>query len=173
MFKIINIFKYANFNVLALCRLMGKLRGEQVCICDTSQLSTCDSYNWTILVLFSNDVEWVLRSLRDDDAIKSNETNILLLTSEVATLKYIKINNIILVLEVFAYKQVRPLFLVWMRLTNQTTILGTTMLAFSIFLWVKLTIRLCNIRERTYKRIVSPTYLKNKRQRLFSSLKLL
>ncbi len=57
-------------------------------------------------------MEWVLRSLRDDDAIKSNETNILLLTSEVATLKYIKINNIILVLEVFAYRQVRPLFLV-------------------------------------------------------------
>jgi len=54
----------------------------------------------------------MLRFSRDDDAIKSDETNILLLTNEVATLKYIKINNIISVLEIFAYRQARSLFLV-------------------------------------------------------------
>lgn len=59
----------------------------------------------------------MLRFSRDDDAIKSDETNILLLASEVATLKYIKVNNTIPVSEVFAYRQARPLFLVWMGLT--------------------------------------------------------
>lgn len=112
MFETISIFKYANFNVLALCRLVSKLREGQVCICDTFQILACDSYNWTILVSFLDDLKWMLRSPRDDDAIRFNETNILLLTSEVATLKYIKANNTIFVLEVFAYRQVRPLFLV-------------------------------------------------------------
>lgn len=46
----------------------------------------------------------MLRFSRDDDAIKSNETNLLLLTSEVATFIYIKVNSTILILEVFAYR---------------------------------------------------------------------
>ena len=49
-------------------------------------------------------MKWVLHFSRDDDAIKSNETNLLLLASEVATLIYIRINSTILVLEVFAYR---------------------------------------------------------------------
>jgi len=117
MFETVSIFKYANFNVPALCRLVGKLRGGQACICDTSQIPACGSYNWTILVSFPDGVEWVLRSPRDDGAIKSDETNILLLASEAATLKYIKANSTIPVPEVFAYRQARPLFLVWMGLT--------------------------------------------------------
>ncbi len=134
MVETVNIFKYANFNVPALCRLVGKLRGGQACICDTSQLPACGSYNWTILVSFPDGVEWVLRSPRDDGAIRSCETNILLLASEAATLKYIKANSTIPVPEVFAYRQVRPLFLVSMGLTIQTAVLGTTMLASPIFL---------------------------------------
>jgi len=46
----------------------------------------------------------VLRSPRDDDAIKLDETNLLLLASEVATLMYIRTNSTILVPEVFAYR---------------------------------------------------------------------
>lgn len=48
-------------------------------------------------------MKWMLRFLRDDETIKSNETNLLLLTNEVATLKYIKVNSTILVSKVFAY----------------------------------------------------------------------
>jgi len=46
----------------------------------------------------------VLRSPRDDDAIKSDKTNLLLLASEAATLMYIRANSKIPVPEVFAYR---------------------------------------------------------------------
>lgn len=72
----------------------------------------CGSYNWTILILFSDGVEWVLRSSRGDDAIKCEETNVLLLASEAAILKYIKANSTIPVPKVFAYRQARALLLV-------------------------------------------------------------
>lgn len=97
-------FQYAEFNAPALCRLISNLREEQRCSCDTSQISACDSFNWTILISFYDEMKWVLRFSRDDDAIKSNETNLSLLTSEVATLLYIRINSTIVVSEVFAYR---------------------------------------------------------------------
>ncbi len=134
MFETVNIFKYADLDVPALCHLVGKLRGVQACICDTFQFPVCGSYNWTILVLFPDGVEWVLRSPRDDGAIRSDGTNILLLASEAATLKYIKANSTIPVPEVFAYRQARPLFLTRMGLTNQTAVLGTAMSVSPIFL---------------------------------------
>jgi len=68
--------------VPALCRLVSKLRGGQCCFCDTPQVPACGSFDWTILISFRDGVEWVLRSPRDDDAIKSDETNLLLLASE-------------------------------------------------------------------------------------------
>ena len=74
MCETVSIFKYAKFSVLALCHLVGRLRGGQACICDTSQIPACGSFNWTILVSFLDGVEWVLRSPRDDGAIKSAET---------------------------------------------------------------------------------------------------
>lgn len=98
------IFKYATFNVSTFCRLVSKLRGQS-CICDTSQVPACGSFNWTILVSFLDGVEWVLRSPRDDGAITSDDTNLLLLASEAATLKYIKANSTIPVPEVLAYRQ--------------------------------------------------------------------
>jgi hypothetical protein len=116
MSETVRIFRYAKFDVAALCRLVGKLRGGQDCICDTSQLPACGIYNWTVRVSFSDGVEWVLRSPRGDGAIKCDETNILLLASEAATPKYIKANSTIPVPEVFAYRQARPSLLVWMRL---------------------------------------------------------
>lgn len=50
--------------------------------------------------------------LQDNNIIKFDKTNILLLTNKVATLKYIKINNTIFVLKIFVYRQVKLLFLV-------------------------------------------------------------
>ena len=98
------VFQYADFNVLALCRLVSKLRGGQYCSCDTSQVPACGSFNWTILISFHDGVEWVLRSPRNDGAIQSDETNLLLLASEAATLRYIRANSTIPIPEVFAYK---------------------------------------------------------------------
>ncbi|MCJ1231354.1 hypothetical protein MMC12_008031 [Toensbergia leucococca] len=103
-----SVFKYATFNTLALCQLASKMRGGRSCICDTCQIPACGSFNWTILISFVDRVEWVLRSPRDDGAIKSNETNLLLLASEAATLKYIKANSTIPVPDLFAYRQVDP-----------------------------------------------------------------
>jgi len=76
-------------------RLVSKLRGGQSCFCDTSQTPASGSFNWTILISFINGVEWVLRSPRNDGGIKSDETNLILLASEAATLKYIKANSTI------------------------------------------------------------------------------
>ena len=78
-------------------------------------------------------MEWVLRSPRDDGVIKSNETNLLLLASEAATLKYIKANSTIPVPEVFAYRQAMPLFLVFGWANDHTAVLGTTMSGSPIF----------------------------------------
>ena len=62
-------------------------------------------------------MKWMLRFSRNDDEIKFDETNLVLLTSKVATLKYIKINNTISVLEIFAYRQVISLIFVVNKLT--------------------------------------------------------
>ncbi len=97
-------FQYAEFNAPALYRLVSSLRGGQRCFCDTSQIPACGSFNWTILISFHDGVEWVLRSPRDDGAIKSDETNLSLLASEAATLMYIRANSTIPVPEVFAYR---------------------------------------------------------------------
>ena len=98
------VFQYADFNVLTLCRLVSKLRGGYDCFCDTSQVPACGSFNWTILISFHDGVEWVLRSPRDDGAMQSDETNLLLLASEAATLMYIRANSTIPIPEVFAYR---------------------------------------------------------------------
>ena len=122
-----HIFKYADFNVSALCRLATKLHGGNTCICDTSQVPACGSFNWTILLLFTDGVEWILRSPRNDGAIMSDETNLSLLASEAATLKYIKANSTIPVPEVFAYRQALPSSLAD-RVNIDIALLRTTML---------------------------------------------
>lgn len=101
-----SIFKYADFNELALCRLVSKLPGGQSCFCDNSQTPASGSFNWTRIISFIDGVEWVLRSPRNDGGgIKSDEKNLMLLASEAATLKYIKAKRTIPVPEVFAYRQ--------------------------------------------------------------------
>lgn len=134
MYDTASVFKYAKFNAAALCRLVSKLRGGQTCICDTSQVPACGSFNWAILVSFVDGVEWVLRSPRDRGAIKSRETNLLLLASEAATLKYIRANSTIPVPEIFAYRQARLIFLIWDGANGHTAVLGTTMSVSLIFL---------------------------------------
>ena len=111
------VFHYADFNVPALCRLVSKLRGGQCCFYDTSQVPAYGSFNWTILISFRDGVEWVLRSPRDDGAIKLDETNLLLLASEAATLMYIGANSKIPVPEVFAYRQAILPIQIWIGLT--------------------------------------------------------
>ena len=132
--KTTRVFKYAKFNLLALCHLASKLRGGQSCICDTSQIPACGSFNWAILVSFVDGIEWVLRSPRDHGAIKSIETNLLLLASEAATLKYIKANSIIPVPEVFAYRQARLSLLVCNQAHDHIAVPTTTTLVSHIFL---------------------------------------
>ena len=70
-----------------------------------SQVPACGSFNWTILLLFDDGMEWIFRSPRKDGAIVSDETNLSLLASEAATLKYIKAKSTIPVPEVYAYRQ--------------------------------------------------------------------
>jgi len=118
MYERASIFKYAEFNKLALCRLASKLRGGQSCFCDTSQTPASGSFNWTILISFIDGVKWMLRSSRNDGGIKSDETNLILLASEAATLKYIKANSTIPVPEIFAYRQAISSILVVKKLTT-------------------------------------------------------
>lgn len=98
------IFKYANFNVSALCLLGAELRNGQRCYCNPSQLPSCGSFNWAILMSFADGVEWVFRSPRIDGTISSDDTDLLLLASEAATLKYIKAYSNIPVPDIYDYR---------------------------------------------------------------------
>ena len=97
-------FQYAKFNAFIFCRLINSLRDKQHYFYDISQISTYDNFNWTILISFRDEMKWIFRFSRNNDAIKSNETNFSLLINEVVTFMYIKINNTISISEIFAYK---------------------------------------------------------------------
>lgn len=84
------IFRHATFNVKTLCRLAGELREGHACFCDTSQIPASGGFNWSIFISFEEGVEWVLRSPRETGEIESTDTNVTLLRSEAATLKYIR-----------------------------------------------------------------------------------
>ena len=98
------IFEYAHFDISALCNLASRHRQGQACHCDPSQTPMGGSLNWAIIVSFDDGIEWVFRSKRDDNKFFSEETNVLLLASETATLKYIRAHSMIPVPEVFAYR---------------------------------------------------------------------
>lgn len=105
----VRIFRYAKFDVDALCRLASRLYGGLICHCDLSQVPFSGSLNWAISISFTNGVVWFLRSPRNDDGgILCSETNSKLLESEAVTLKYIKAHSSIPVPEVFAYKYAMP-----------------------------------------------------------------
>ncbi|KAL8796595.1 MAG: hypothetical protein Q9182_007325 [Xanthomendoza sp. 2 TL-2023] len=99
-----SIFRYAKFDPLALCHIASRLRGGQSCYCDLTQTPKTGSFNWAVFLLFADGVEWVLRSPRKGDGVVSDDTNLLLLASEAATLKYIKRHSTIPVPEVFSYQ---------------------------------------------------------------------
>ncbi len=82
------VFQCGDFDKSALCRLASKPRGGNSCFCETAPIVACGSFNWTIQTSFYDGVEWMLRSPWIDDAIRSKEINLLLLTSETATLIY-------------------------------------------------------------------------------------
>lgn len=112
-----SIFKYANFNVQALCKLASKLREGQTCSCDQAQTSASGDFNWTILIFFADNVQWVLRSSRRDEKLKCDNIKQTLLASEVATMRYIKANSHVPVLEVFAHRLVSSLLLTFANIT--------------------------------------------------------
>jgi hypothetical protein len=98
------VFRYAYFDSLALCRLASQLRDGQASFCDLFQVPANGSLNWAILLSFEDGVEWVFRAPRSDGAIRCEEVNATLLASEAATLRYIRANSAIPVPEVFAYR---------------------------------------------------------------------
>ena len=101
-----NIFKYADFDVDALCKLASNLCGGKSCSCNPDQIPKSGSFNWVVDVSFNDGIEWVLRSPRKGDEIVSDDTNLSLLASEAATLKYIIAHSDIPVPEIFAYQYV-------------------------------------------------------------------
>lgn len=101
------IFTYAIFNLSALLSLAEKLR-QRPCSCQPSKRPLCGSLNWVVILTFNDGVEWIFRSPRKSHSGVSEEYAGLLLSSEAATLKYIKANTLIPVPEVFDYRQVCP-----------------------------------------------------------------
>ncbi|KAL8951733.1 MAG: hypothetical protein Q9222_002312 [Ikaeria aurantiellina] len=107
-----NVYEHAYFDQSALCDLASSLREGRSCSCDPSQIPAKGAFNWAIFIKFADGVEWVFRSPqksypidspKEGDWRVSNETCLLLLASEAATLKFIKINSKIPVPDVFAY----------------------------------------------------------------------
>ncbi|KAL8807244.1 MAG: hypothetical protein Q9200_004741 [Gallowayella weberi] len=99
-----SIFRYAKFDSLALCQLASRLRDGQSCSCDLTQTPKAGSFNWAVFLLFADGVEWVLRSPRKGEGVVSDDTNLLLVASEAATLKYIKGHSTIPVPEIYSYQ---------------------------------------------------------------------
>ncbi|TPX26103.1 hypothetical protein DIZ76_011562 [Coccidioides immitis] len=100
----LRIFRYAKFDIDALCCLASRLRSGISCFCDTSQAPFNGSLNWAVSVFFVDGVEWLLRSpLNENGAILCPQTNSMLLESEAVTIKYIRAHSSIPVPEIFAY----------------------------------------------------------------------
>lgn len=97
------IYTYAEFKVFALLGLAEKLR-RKPCSCDISKIPLCDGHNWTVVITFHDGIEWMFRSPRKLHRGISQKYAGLLLSSEAATLKYIKANTALPVPEVFDYR---------------------------------------------------------------------
>lgn len=97
------IFTYAKFNLSALLILAENLR-QKPCSCQPTQRPICGSLNWAVILTFNYGVEWIFRSPRKSYRGMGGEYAGVLLSSEVATLKYIKANSSIPVPEVFDYR---------------------------------------------------------------------
>ncbi|CAI7661057.1 unnamed protein product [Penicillium glandicola] len=97
------LFRYNEFDVAALCQLASSMRLGTACTCDLNQRPTRGGFNWAVFVLFEDGVEWVLRSPLQNHPELSNECALKLLSSEAATLKYLKVYTDIPVPDVYSY----------------------------------------------------------------------
>ncbi|KAJ5799547.1 uncharacterized protein N7518_001615 [Penicillium psychrosexuale] len=97
------LFEYSEFDVAALCHLASKIRREIACTCDLNQRPRRGGFNWAVFVLFEDGVEWVLRSPVQNHPELSHASAAKLLSSEAATLKYLKIYTDIPVPDVYSY----------------------------------------------------------------------
>lgn len=98
------VFRYATFNVTALCQLASELRNGQACSFNFAQAPASGSLNWTIFISFDDGLKWVFRSSRSDGAIRCGDTNCSLLASEAATLRYLKSYSTLPVPEIYVYR---------------------------------------------------------------------
>ena len=99
------LFSHAEFDLTALLHLAAQLR-QIPCSCDLSQRPRSGSLNWTIVLSFEDGVEWLFRSPRTYYSCLDSTTAGLLIASEAATLKYIRLNSFIPVPDVFHYRSV-------------------------------------------------------------------
>lgn len=93
---------HEKFNLPALLERASQLRNVPCC-CDLPRRPISGSLNWVIFLTFEDGVEWVFRSPTTGDYDLSLEHAGELLESEVATLKYLKLNSSIPVPDVFDY----------------------------------------------------------------------
>ena len=91
-----------NFDLPALLRRAAELR-QTPCSCDESQQYLGGGLNCVVFLTFEDGVEWIFRFPNGDSGV-SKECASLLLSSEVATLKYVKENSSIPVPTIFDYR---------------------------------------------------------------------
>lgn len=104
--KVRDVFTYAKFDLNALLRRAEQLRNIP-CSYDPSIPPKDGSHNWVIFLMFEDGVEWVFRSPRQShDTCILPESTAKLLESEVATMKYIRLNSSIPVPEVYDHRYI-------------------------------------------------------------------
>lgn len=96
---------HSKFNLPALLEHASQLRNVP-CSCDLTQRPLSGSLNWAVFLSFEDGVEWVFRSPTTGEDDISLEVAGELLASEVATMKYIKMNSSIPVPDIFDYRSV-------------------------------------------------------------------
>lgn len=62
------------------------------------------SFNWAVIVLFEEGVEWIMRSPKSDYGQFPSQLSGELLASEAATLKYLRQVTDIPILDVYSYR---------------------------------------------------------------------
>lgn len=84
------VFHYGDFDPNALCHIASELRRGSRCFCNLNQIPARGGFNWAILIQFEDGLEWVFRSPVKNHPELSNECVTKLLSSEAATLKFLK-----------------------------------------------------------------------------------
>ncbi|KGO67795.1 Aminoglycoside phosphotransferase [Penicillium italicum] len=97
------LFRYNAFDVAALCELASNMRENIACTCDLNQRPERGGFNWAVFVLFEDGIEWVLRSPVQNHPELSYNSVAKLLSSEAATLKFLKAHTDIPVPDVYSY----------------------------------------------------------------------